>query len=219
MPQIRTVRTDLIRSTWSAHAWVIGLTRRRSGLWWLSTNARPTKLGTRVATVDRASRCSGFAPSCWHRRQMVRIDRRAAGEHCAHDARVLVGQRHHRLLPADALFQMHRPPADAVAAFGRGHADQRRSRATPGRSLVASSITVHSTVRSASGLRGKLRPNSATSPQMRLSARGVPPRTPRAAGERRSGPAARPSWPAGSCAHQARNRSDDSASASATCPM
>lgn len=48
---------------------------------------------------------------------MVWVEQAIAREHCPQDARVLVGQRHDCLLPADTLFELHQPLANAVAAF------------------------------------------------------------------------------------------------------
>ena len=48
---------------------------------------------------------------------MVGVEGLAACHHRPQDARVLVGQRHHRLLPAAALAQGMRPARDAVLAL------------------------------------------------------------------------------------------------------
>ena len=54
-------------------------------------------------------------------RHVMRIEALPSGQHGPQDARVLVGQRYHRLLPANALFELHDPLGDRVTALVRRH--------------------------------------------------------------------------------------------------
>ena len=64
----------------------------------------------------------------WHRAgrhglvaHMPGVKRHAPRQHRPQDAGVLVGERHHRFLPAAALSQGQRPLRDRVTAAMRGH--------------------------------------------------------------------------------------------------
>ena len=108
---MRTARQDSIRSSFLKHGRVIELTCRRSDLWWLSALARPTQRinSSRLRLVAR----HGYLG------HMVGTEHTVARKHRPQDARILVGQRRHGLLPTDTFLQLHQPLADAVVAFGR----------------------------------------------------------------------------------------------------
>lgn len=73
-------------------------------------------------------------PYRWHLarldRHVIRIEHAPLGQQRPDDARVLVGQRHHRLRLARSLFQRQGPAADRIGA-GVGGVDHRRRALDP----------------------------------------------------------------------------------------
>ena len=86
----------------------------RSDLWWVSANAFSSE--KRLQSSRRGA--LALARRDGH---VIGVERRAAGEYRPDNARILVGQRDHRLLPAHALLQLNQPLASDRSSSGESN--------------------------------------------------------------------------------------------------
>ncbi len=114
---MRTARRGSIPITWSPpverHQGLVELARRRSDLFNPSSMSRPA--GKLVSDSTKSSGALRLDA------QVVGIEGLTPRHHRPQDARVLVGQRNHRLLPTGAFAQRQRPLRDPVLSSVRRH--------------------------------------------------------------------------------------------------
>ncbi len=116
----------------------MAFTCRRSDLWWASSSARPVE----ELVVGQRPSGRGLRRDASRRllRFVIGVEDGLPGEHGPQDPRVLVGQSHDALLPAQALPQLHQPPADAIGSFARTHDGRLRALDQQGAQVVVAAL-------------------------------------------------------------------------------